>query len=277
VTELPRSSRAQSADGTTIGFHTVGEGEPLIVLGGVMRTAEDYMQLAKLLAGEFSVHVVDRRGRGSSGPLGADYAIEKECEDLLAVQALTHARRLFAHSYGGLVALETELRSPVFDRMVLYEPGVSIDGSIPVAWLPRYRELLGRGDRRGAFAALVQGSGHAPPIVTRLPSSVVAPVMRAVIRKPQWERFDPLLEANLAEHEQVAALDNRFDRYEAITADVLLLGGGRSPYTIGGNLERLRQTLDHCSVGVLGGLAHDAPDGKAPEAVARRAGPFLAR
>jgi pimeloyl-ACP methyl ester carboxylesterase len=273
---MPRSSSVQSADGTTIGFHTVGEGEPLIVLGGVLRTAEDYMRLANLLAGEFTVHVVDRRGRGSSGPLGADYAIEKECEDLLAVQALTRARRLFAHSYGGLVALETALRSPVFDRMVLYEPGVSIDGSIPVAWLPCYRELLDRGDRRGAFAALVQGTGHAPPVVSRLPSSVVKAVMRAAIRKPQWDRIDPLLEANVAEHEQVAALDNRFDRYHAITANVLLLGGQRSPYTIGGNLRRLQQTLDHCSVDVLDGLAHNAPDEKAPEAVARRARPFLA-
>jgi len=100
--------------------------------------------------------------------------------------------------------------------------------------------------------------------------------MRAVLRKPQWDRFDPLLEANVAEHEQVAALDNRLDRYQAITADVLLLGGQLSPYTIGGNLERLRQTLDRCSVDVLDGLAHDAPDGKAPEAVARRARSFLA-
>jgi pimeloyl-ACP methyl ester carboxylesterase len=262
VSTVPASTSTRSADGTTIGFRTVGEGQPLIVLGGVLRTAEDYMPLANHLASEFSVHVVDRRGRGSSGPLGADYSMEKECEDLLAVQALTRARRLFAHSYGALV--------------VLYEPGVSIDGSIPLGWLPRYRELLERGDRRGAFAALVQGSGHAPPIVTRLPPWYLKVVMRAVIRKPQWDRFDPLLEANLAEHEQVAALANRFDRYQAISADVLLLGGGRSPYTIGRNLERLQQILNHCSIDVLDGLGHNAPDENAPEVVARRARPFLA-
>jgi pimeloyl-ACP methyl ester carboxylesterase len=76
-----------SADGTVIGYHTVGLGPPLIVVGGALRAAEDYLALAHALAERYSVHVVDRRGRGLSGPQGPRYGIARECEDLLAVKA----------------------------------------------------------------------------------------------------------------------------------------------------------------------------------------------
>ena len=92
------SSATRSADGTTIAYQTVGSGDGIIVVGGVLRSASDYMAIARVLADSFTVHVVDRRGRGASGPQGRDYSVEKECEDLLAVQARTGAQRVFGHS-----------------------------------------------------------------------------------------------------------------------------------------------------------------------------------
>jgi pimeloyl-ACP methyl ester carboxylesterase len=76
------------------------------VVGGALRTAEDYLPLAGRLARSLTVHLVERRGRGASGPQGPDYALAKEVEDLLAVRAETGARLAFGHSYGGLVVLE---------------------------------------------------------------------------------------------------------------------------------------------------------------------------
>ena len=68
-----------SVDGAAIGFRTVGAGEPVIVVGGALRGAEDYLLLADALSRRFAVHLMDRRGRGLSGPQGSDYRIEKEC------------------------------------------------------------------------------------------------------------------------------------------------------------------------------------------------------
>ena len=51
------------------------------------------------------MYVVQRRGRGGSGPQGDRYCIERECEDIEAVRAATGARLIFGHSFGGLVAL----------------------------------------------------------------------------------------------------------------------------------------------------------------------------
>ncbi len=68
-----------SADGAVIGYHTLGAGEGVIVVGGGLRTAGDYLPLASVLARRFQVHVIDRRGRGASAPQGEHYTIEQEC------------------------------------------------------------------------------------------------------------------------------------------------------------------------------------------------------
>lgn len=149
-----RPAAVTSSDGTVIGYQTLGSGEGVILIGGTLRSARDYLALARLLARSLTVHVMDRRGRGASGPQGAGYSIEKECEDLLAVHHQTGAAMVFGHSYGGLVSLETTRRSGAFRRVAVYEPGVSVAGSMPVSWLGDYRRLLAAGDTRGAFAVM---------------------------------------------------------------------------------------------------------------------------
>lgn len=264
-----------SADGTVIGYHTVGQGPAVIVVGGAMRAAEDYLPLARGLAERYRVHVLDRRGRGLSGPQGPHYGIARECEDLLAVQAATGARAVFGHSYGGLVALETAARSEAFEAMVLYEPAVSIRGSIPTAWMTPYRALLDRGDTRGAFACFVRAFGEGA--IARLPQWYLRAVLRCVFRKRRWEeRYEPLLATNLAEHEQVAACADHVASYRAITARLLVLGGSRSPaFMISLPLAGLQQTVSHMTGNIIDGLDHFAPDDKAPEVVARRVLDFL--
>ena len=264
-----------SADGTVVGYHTVGQGPALIVVGGAMRAAEDYLALACGLAERYRVHVVDRRGRGLSGPQGPAYGIARECEDLLAVQAATGARVVFGHSYGGLVALETAMRSEAFEALVLYEPAVSVRGSIPTVWMTSYRVLLERGDTRGAFACFVQAFGPGP--MAKVPRWYLRAVLRCVFRKRRWEqRYQPLLATNLAEHEQVAACDDHVAGYGAITARLLLLGGSRSPaFMTTVPLQRLQQTVPDTTMDIIDGLDHLAPDEKAPEVVARRVLGFL--
>jgi pimeloyl-ACP methyl ester carboxylesterase len=153
----------RSQDGTSIGHETVGVGDGLLVLGGAWRTSRDYLLFARAMGKSFAVHVIDRRGRGRSGPQGLAYTIDRELEDVAAVQAHTQAKVIFGHSYGGLIALEAARRSTIFTDIVVYEPGVSVAGSIPLGWMRRYRELLATGDRRGAFAVMVRTAGGVRP------------------------------------------------------------------------------------------------------------------
>jgi pimeloyl-ACP methyl ester carboxylesterase len=264
--------------GTRIGYRSLGAGpQGLIVLGGALRTGEDYLPFGRTLARSLAVHVVDRRGRGTSGPQAPEHRLEHECEDLLAVQAETGANAVFGHSFGGLVALETARRTDVFSQVAVYEPGVSVDGSIPLGWFTPYRERLAAGDRRGGFAAMVRQGGFAPSFLTRMPLWYVKLVLRLAIREPRWQQMEPLLESNLVEHELVAQLDDDdIERFRSITARVLLLGGSKSPAFLTSDLlPALASVIPDATIAILDRLDHLAPDEKAPKIVAERTLDFL--
>jgi pimeloyl-ACP methyl ester carboxylesterase len=264
-----------SSDGTPIGYHTLGTGPGVIVVGGALRTAQDYLPFASALAHSCTVHVLDRRGRGASGPQGPDYTVGKEAEDLLAVQARTGARLAFGHSYGGLAVLETARLSPVFDRIVVYEPGVPT-GPVPTGWMAPYGQRLAAGDDYGAFVHFIRGAGGAPRILTKLPHWYLRAALRIAFRGRSWQRMQPLLEANLVEHQQVAAQVGHLAAFGTVTASVLLLRGGRTTTATGaGSFDPLRDTLPNATLETIEGLDHFGPEGKTAPLVARQALAFL--
>jgi pimeloyl-ACP methyl ester carboxylesterase len=85
-----------SRDGTRIASLSVGGGPSVLVVPGVLSMASDYAAFARALSQNFTVHTIERRGRGQSGPQGEDYSIVKECEDVLALQAHTGTALLVA-------------------------------------------------------------------------------------------------------------------------------------------------------------------------------------
>jgi pimeloyl-ACP methyl ester carboxylesterase len=264
-----------STDGTAISYQTMGAGPGLIVLGGALRTAADYLPLAAVLARSFTVHVVDRRGRGASGPQGPQYALGKEVADLRAVQTETGARLAFAHSYGGLVTLETARAFQLFDRIAVYEPGVPC-APVPTGWMASYRERLAADDPYGAFVHFIRGSGGAPAFMTKMPHWYLRTALRIGFRGPLWQRMRPLLAANLAEHEQIAAQQGRLAAFAAVTASVLLLCGSRTAPASRAEFGTLRDTLPNATLETMGGLNHFAPtEPKSAAAVAEQALAFF--
>ncbi|MEU8267447.1 alpha/beta hydrolase [Sphaerisporangium sp. NPDC049002] len=257
-----------SADGTTISYQTMGAGPGLIVLGGTLKTSEDYLPLASTLARSFTVHIVDRRGRGASGPQGTQYSLRKEVEDLQAVQAATGARLAFGHSYGGLVILETARSFPLFDRIAVFEPGLPY-APVPTGWMAPFRERLAAGDHYGAFIHFVQGSGGAPAFMAKLPHWYLRMAFRVGFRGPTWQRMRPLLGACLAEHEQLAAQQGRLPEFADVTAPVLLLVGGRSSREHQEGFAAHRDTLPHAVLETMDGLNHLSPS-------ERKSGPIVA-
>jgi len=121
--------------------------------------------------------------------------------------------------------------------------------------------LLGAGDARGAFAAMVRGAACAA-----LPRAHAALVREAdaapVHQERQWRQIEPLLETALAEHEQVAARDeDTVDWSQTITARVVLLGGGTSRSRFTTTLfDHLAATIPSSTCELIGGLDHKAPN-----------------
>ncbi|MGW5287571.1 alpha/beta fold hydrolase [Rhodococcus pyridinivorans] len=89
----------ESRDGTTIGFRKLGQGPGLVVVHSSIATGDEWSRMASALADRFTVHLVDRRGRGLSGDADA-YSIDTEIADIAAVlDAAGPDASLVGHSY----------------------------------------------------------------------------------------------------------------------------------------------------------------------------------
>ncbi len=215
-----------SSDGTLISYFKTGNGPGIILVPGVLSVAENYSQLAICLSERFTVYSLQRRGRGKSGPQGNEYSVLKECEDLDSLQRLTGATYLFGHSYGGFIALEAAKKNKAFAKIAVYEPGISVDGSINMSWIPEYEKQLVAGQNMASLAIFSVKAG--PENAQKTPLWLMKWILPLFIRGPQRAQMFALLPANLREHQQIELRDNTFPAYHEITAEILLMSGGKS-------------------------------------------------
>lgn len=257
-----------SQDGATISYLTLGSGPSVIVIPGTLSTAADYATFGSALAEQFTVHIIERRGRGHSSPQGADYNIRKECEDVLALQRQTGASALVGHSYGGLVALEVARANLSFTKIAVYEPGVSIEGSLSVGWMPLCQQKLAEQKYLDAFVAFVLGLG--PDSRRNTPPWLMKLLLLLFMNPQERKQRQTLLPESLREHQEVVRLDNSYENYRAITADVLLMYGGKSDSSaVNLTMERLAAVLPRSETQEFPKLDHFGIDKKAPREVAR--------
>ena len=149
----------RSRDGSVIGFRVSGEGPPLLLVHGAAVDGRSWAPVVPHLAERFTVHVMDRRGRGLSLREGGPYRIEREGEDIAAVaEAAGRGVFLVAHSFGALCALRASPFPAAVGRAVLYEPPLSSPWRAPTPpeVIGRLRGLARAGDHDGVLAAVMR-------------------------------------------------------------------------------------------------------------------------
>ncbi len=254
----------RSADGTVIGYRRLGSGPEVILLHGGMQSAQHLMRLAGALADEFTVNVPDRRGRGLSGSHGANYSVLREVEDVQALATVTGASRIFGLSAGGLVTLRTALSTPALDRVAVYEPPLSVHGSVPLGWVPRFERELAAGRTAAALVTTLKGLG-VEPVIGRMPRFVLAPLLPLALRAQHAGSGDDVPIMELVPTQQFEArlireLADTVQDYSAVRSQVLLLNGAKSPSYFGVALDALSAVLPHARRHTFPGLRHSGPD-----------------
>lgn len=164
----------RSKDGTAIAFDRVGDGPPVVLVGGAFsyRRFSKMEQLAKLLSERFTVINYDRRGRGDSGDSGR-YAVERELEDLaVLIEAVGGSASVWGWSSGGVLGMRAAARGVNIERLAVYEPPFLVDDSGPLPPVDFEQQLDGivAADRRGEAVKLfmTKGMGVPSPIVTMM-------------------------------------------------------------------------------------------------------------
>jgi pimeloyl-ACP methyl ester carboxylesterase len=152
------SRHVESRDGTRIAVFSTGSGPPLVLVHGAAADHTTFRVVGPMLAERFTVHAIDRRGRGASGDT-LPYAIEREFEDVAAVVNVLAADPsrsvdVVGHSYGGRCALGAARLTDTIRRVVSYE-GAPSPPDVPYGDAGLAHELATL-DRAGRHAALLE-------------------------------------------------------------------------------------------------------------------------
>jgi pimeloyl-ACP methyl ester carboxylesterase len=120
-TPAPGTSKAYRAS-NGIYYRVAGEGEPLLLLHGLLASGTMFDPLIELLRDRFRMVVPDLRGHGNSGQLGGPYDVAALAADLAAVQteAGCEPAVVMGYSHGGAVAQQlAHTRPAAVSRLIL--------------------------------------------------------------------------------------------------------------------------------------------------------------
>ena len=257
-----------SSDGTPMAYERSGEGPPLILVHGTTSDHSTWELVLPELQRHFTVHAMDRRGRGESGGGGA-YDIEREFEDVVAlIDSIGGTVNLLGHSYLAICALEGALRSGRVDRLILYEGGSPIpEGTemYPSEARDSIRSSLKAGDREGALTTFYRGIAMISPEEIEMLRSL-----------PIWPTRVSLAPTIPHEMRAFESYVSNFDpaRLGNLKTPTMILLGGKSPALEKAAAEALDAALPDSQIVVMPHQTHLAHR-TAPELFAREVVQFL--
>ncbi|MEV6242084.1 alpha/beta hydrolase [Lentzea sp. NPDC051838] len=241
---------------TQVNYRTTGTGPGLVVVHGALQSSSSYEKFAEALADEFTVHVVDRRGRHGSAPHAADHSLKTEVDDIAAVVRETGAQRLFGLSSGAVIVLESALSIPGITHVAAYEPPITAPG-LKDHVFERFEREVANGQHAEALVTIGLGLEVGPRWLGLLPR----PLLLAVTRKLLANDVDmvSLLPTARYDFRVVGEGSKNLERFKALEADVVLLGGSKSPRYLKDALAILETLLPDATRVEVRGADHGSP------------------
>ena len=275
------TSSVTSKGGTIIGYRQLGSGSGIILVHGAFCSSQVFMKLGAALSDTFTVYIPDRRGRGLSGPFGDDYGIRKEVEDLDAILKQTDAHNVFGMSSGALIALEAALYLPAIHKAALYEPPFHLDNPMPAipSYMPRLDREIAEGKVVQAMATFIKNFGRRFEkkvlLLSILPRPLLALFLSFYFRyeakrvKGDDVPFQALLPTWHDDYRLTVEAHGALERFRAVRAEVLLLGGTKSSASMKRALDELSKILPNAKRVEFAHISHEGPiDRSKPEPVA---------
>jgi pimeloyl-ACP methyl ester carboxylesterase len=272
-------SAVTSNDGTKIGYRQYGHGPGVIRVMGAMGTAHNYDKLARALASDFTVYVPDRRGRGMSPrEYSPDHSIQKELEDLGSLLAQTGAHFVFGLSSGAVIAIEASRVLSSIHKAALYEPPFYLEG-MSHDLVARFNREVGQGKLAAALVTASKIVRLGPALLKLIPRPLLELATTRVLRSEEKKgtgKYAPmreLLPAMRYDFKVVSEMDGKAESFKTVKAEILLLGGTKSPTYLKNALAALEIILPNVRREELKGLDHsgswNSDQGGNPELVAQ--------
>ncbi|MCH6170364.1 alpha/beta fold hydrolase [Pseudonocardia alaniniphila] len=238
---------ATSSDGTTIGWRQLGSGPAIVVMHGAIATGEQWLPVAHALADEYTMLLVDRRGRGLSGDAEA-YDLSTEVADLEAVLAVAGpGATVLGHSYGAITAAATVAAGAGVSALVLYEPPLPVNGSFLGTALAPLAAAVAAGENERVLSIMLTDIVHTP--------EADVDALRQTTMWAEMVALAPTLERELR---VVDGLAGDVDRFTTIRQPTLLLLGSDTAQHHVDATRFLTERLPHATLVELPGQEHFA-------------------
>lgn len=261
---------ATSKDGTKFGYRQMGSGPGIILMHGGANASEHFMKLGEALSDTFTVYIPDRRGRGLSGSFGKNYSMQKEIEDLDSLIEKTEAYYIFGLSSGALIALQATLKLRKIQKCALYEPHLDIDGSIMeiLSFMPQFDQEIAEGKLADATITMINDFGIYFGVhswMTGLPRPVLVGLFKLYYGiepktlKEDNVSFTVLVPSFHYDYLLVREMQGMLEKFKEINAEILLIGGNKSPSFLKNTLDALEEVLSNVKRVELQGLSHSGP------------------
>lgn len=274
-----------SKDGTTIGYRQMGRGPGLLLLHGGINASQHMMKLGIALADTFTVYIPDRRGRGMSGPIGNNYSITKEDEDIDALLQKTGAHSIFGTADGAFFALHAAITLPALQKVAAYEP-VLLFGQPGQkefeATIEQYNRNIASGNLPRTMVGLTKAEHADTGKVKAIPDFLLELLFKLVLssdaRKAKGDdlSYRELLPTLGPELQLVRATKGTIENYKSISAEVIFLVGGKSNDFLKSTSVAMSSMLPHAHLVEIQDLAHgSAQDYGKPDSLAREIRRFL--
>jgi hypothetical protein len=255
-----------STDGTPIEYFSTGTGPGIVIVHGTMQSAASQSELAGLLSGSFTAHLVNRRGRGRSGAYPAPGAYDPviEVDDIEAVVRATGAVAALGISSGSVIVADLGLRNPHV-AVALFEPALVADGSLDLdGFLAQFEPEVARGDVPAYMVTALLATQMGPGFLRYFPRRMLESSTRKMLAKDAGPL--PVGGATMAELAADVPFDmaivarhaDRIDEYGALSGRVLLLTATKSPEYLRHAVARLAGLLPGAEVATIERAGHSA-------------------
>ncbi|WP_144124262.1 alpha/beta fold hydrolase [Catellatospora sichuanensis] len=135
---------------------------------------------------------------------------------------------------------------------------MSVLGRPAADFLDPFEQALRAGDTARALTVLERAT-HPDGPAAKLPFAMALRLNRALLRRPGRRAMADLLPTVAPEIRRIRDHDGPPGDYAAITAEVLLAAGARSPEYFAENCRALAEAIPHGQAIIIPGGAHDAP------------------
>lgn len=245
----PATAFIQTTNQMRLHFYTEGQGDPVIILHGLLGSSDNWRMVSGKLAAHYQVLSADLRNHGRS-PRSPEMNYELMAEDVLGLierEGLARVR-LLGHSMGGKVAMEFALRhADRVERLIVADMA-------PRVYPARHRPIL---DALRSIDLSVCSTRQ--QVEKALLPNITDPRLRQFLLKAVTPQPNGLL----AWRFNLEAISDRYERLgealrEGRVCDqpALFIRGGASDYLLDGDFDPIRILFPRARFHTIPGAGH---------------------